>query len=158
MARTMLEIYCMAFRAANTFVVNGDPNQNGIFKISETNAGEASDAFTVEAGFIVPAALSEMFVHRSRDMVYIAMGIPDDWKECFCENMTIEGGHKVSVSVDKYTVRKVSVTAKQSETLRFVFGKTDGLVTLDGEKIPLAESYSVALQEGQVTEIEFQQE
>lgn len=158
MARTMLEIYCMAFRAANTFVVNGDPNQNGIFKISETNAGEASDAFTVEAGFIVPAALSEMFVHRSKDLVYIAMGIPDDWKECSCENMTIEGGHKISVTVENYSVRKVSVTAKQSETLRFIFGKADGLLTLDGEKMPLAESYSVALQEGKVTELEFQRE
>lgn len=140
MARTMLELYCMAFRSSNTFVVNGDPNQNGLLKISDTNAGEASDAFTVEAGFIVPAALSEMFVHRSKDTVYIAYGIPDEWKECSCENMTVEGGHLVSVAIERYCVKKVTVYANADETIRFSFAKVDGKLILNGEEILYGEA------------------
>ena len=69
MARTMLELYCMVFRSRNSFTVNGDPYQNGILRISDTNAGESSDAFTLESGFFVPTALCEMFVHRALDTV-----------------------------------------------------------------------------------------
>lgn len=155
MARTMLEIYCMAFRSPNTFVVNGDPNRNGLLRISDTNAGEASDAFTLEAGFILPAALSEMFVHRSGDMVYIAYGIPDEWREGSCENMTIEGGHKISVAVEKYFVKKVTVYGKRKETLRFSFAKAEGKVILNGESMPETECYPLSLTEGETAVFEF---
>lgn len=148
MARAMLEIYCMAFRTRNTFVVNGDPNQNGILKISDTNAGESSDAFTVEAGFIVPAALSEMFVHRAKDTVYIAYGIPDEWGSCACRNMTIEGGHKISVTIEKYEVKTVTVQANCDETIEFSFAKLTGPLTLEGKVIPLREKYTVTLRKG----------
>jgi hypothetical protein len=151
MARTMLEVYCMAFRAKNTFVVNGDPNQNGILKIADTNAGESSDAFTLEAGFMVAAALSEMFVHRSKDTVYIAFGIPDDWNSCSCSNMTIEGGHKISVIIEKYIIKSVTVQANCNETIQFSFAKLTGELILDGHRLPTGEKYTVSLMEGKTT-------
>jgi hypothetical protein len=149
MARTALEIYCMAFRARNTFAVNGDPNQNGILKISDTNAGETSDAFTLEAGFMVVAALSEMFVHRSKDTVYVAYGIPDEWNSCSCRDMTIEGGHKISVVIEKYTIKNVTVHATCDETIQFSFAKIAGVLTLCGERLPVQEKYLVTLTKGE---------
>lgn len=150
MARMMLEIYCMAFRARNTFVVNGDPNNNGILKISDTNAGEASDAFTVEAGFILPAAISEMFVHRSGDTVYVAYGIPDEWNSCSCSSLTVEGGHRISVEMDGYAVKTVTVSANCDETVEFSFAKLAGPLKLNGTKLPLQETYPVTLTKGKV--------
>lgn len=148
MARTMLELYCMAFRARNTFVVNGDPYQNGILRVSDTNAGASSDTFTVEAGFIVPAALSEMFVHRSKDTVYVAYGIPDEWSSCSCRSMTIEGGHKVSVTMERYALKSVVVEPNCDETLTFSFAGTNGLFTLNGSKLPCQDKYQVTLKQG----------
>ncbi|HWT74945.1 MAG TPA: hypothetical protein VN258_09545 [Mobilitalea sp.] len=148
MARMMLEIYCMAFRTRNTFVVNGDPNNNGILKISDTNGGEPSDAFTLEAGFILPAALSEMFVHRSKDTVYVAYGIPDEWDSCSCSNMTIEGGHKISVTMENYAVKAVTIQANCDETVLFSFNKLNGTLTLSGERLPAMDQYPVTLTKG----------
>ncbi|MDF2537822.1 MAG: alpha-L-fucosidase [Herbinix sp.] len=154
MARMMLEIYCMAFRARNTFVVNGDPNNNGMLKISDTNAGETSDAFTVEAGFIVPAALSEMFVHRSKNTVYVAYGIPDEWNNCSCSNLTVEGGHRISVVMEKYAVKSVTVEANCDETVEFSFAKLRGNLSLDGMKLAPLETYPVALTKGKTVTFE----
>jgi hypothetical protein len=158
MARTMLEIYCMVFRARNSFVVNGDPNQNGILKISDTNAGESSDAFTLEAGFMVPAALSEMFVHRSKDTVYVAYGIPDEWNSCSCSNMTIEGGHKISVIMEKYMIKTVTIWANCDETIAFAFAKLNGVFTLDGERLPSVDTHTVKLTKGKTVIFEVSHE
>ncbi len=148
MARTMLELYCMAFRARNTFVVNGDPYENGILRVSATNAGESSDAFTLEAGFIVPAALSEMFVHRSGDTVYVAYGIPDEWGSCSCRNMTIEGGHKVSVVMERYALKSVVVEPNCHETLEFSFAGLNTPLILDGNQLPVQDTYRAVLRAG----------
>jgi len=80
MAAMLLELYSLVFRSRNTFCANGDPNRCGVLRTSDTNAGEPSDTFTLEAGFILAAAVSEMFVHRSGSEVYLAYGIPDEWK------------------------------------------------------------------------------
>lgn len=133
MARMMVDIYCKAFRSRNSFVVNGDPNQNGILKVSTTNAGEPSDTFTLEAGFIMAAAMSEMFVHRSGNTVYIAAGIPDEWKACSCQNLTIEGGHRISVTMENYRVTRVCIEGACDETLTLNVGN---------------DSYEVELTEG----------
>ncbi len=148
MARTMLELYCMAFRARNTFVVNGDPYQNGILRVSDTNAGESSDAFTVEAGFIVPAALSEMFVHRSGDRVYIAYGIPDEWGKCSCRSMTIEGGHRISVVIEEYELKSVVVEPSCDEKVEFSFAKSKRPLMVDGNQLPVQDVYQVSLKKG----------
>lgn len=148
MARMMLEIYCMAFRTINTFVVNGDMNQNGILRISDTNAGESSDAFTLEAGFMVAAAISEMFVHRSNDTIYVAYGIPDEWKECSCKNMTIEGGHKISVEIKKYKVKQVKLEAGHNESLSISFAKLQGVVKLNGDVLLKSDEYTFNVEKG----------
>lgn len=117
MARTALELYCMAFRSLNTFTVNGDPYRNGVLQVSETNAGECSDVFTIEAGLILPAAISEMFVHRTYSGVYAGFGLPDEWKSAKAENLTIEGGHRVNVTVEDYAVKSVAITPACNESL-----------------------------------------
>ena len=117
MCRTMLEIYCMVFRSRNSFTVNGDPYQNGVLRISDTNAGESSDAFTLESGFFVPTLLCEMFVHRSRDKVWMLMGIPDEWKDCSCKQLVVEGGHCLSIEQTDYQLRRVVLTAGCEEKI-----------------------------------------
>lgn len=117
MARTMLELYCMVFRSRNSFTVNGDPYQNGILRISDTNAGESSDAFTLESGFFVPTALCEMFVHRALDTVWLVMGMPDEWKSAGCSGLTVEGGHKVTIDMEDYRISRVKLTAGCEETI-----------------------------------------
>lgn len=117
MCRTMLEIYCMVFRSRNSFTVNGDPYQNGILRISDTNAGESSDAFTLESGFFIPAALCEMFVHRAESGIWLMMGMPDEWKECSCRGLTVEGGHRISLERRNYHLRRAVIHTAVEETL-----------------------------------------
>lgn len=119
MCRTMLEIYCMVFRSRNSFTVNGDPYQNGVLRISDTNAGESADAFTLESGFFIPTALCEMFVHRAGDDVWMLMGIPDEWKECACEELTVEGGHRISIQRKDYRIHRAVLKAACEEKLTF---------------------------------------
>ena len=119
MCRTMLEIYCMVFRSRNSFTVNGDTYQNGVLRISGTNAGESSDAFTLESGFFVPTTLCEMFVHRAGADVWMLMGIPDEWRDCGCEDLAVEGGHRISVWQENYQIYKVMIKAGCQETLVF---------------------------------------
>lgn len=121
MARTMLEIYAMAFRSRNSFVVNGDPNRNGIFRISDTNAGESSETVTLEAGFMLAAALCEMFVHRGNDTVHIAAGLPEDWESCSCRDLTVEGGHRITLDYKGYRLRHVRITPGCDEELTLAF-------------------------------------
>jgi hypothetical protein len=125
MARTMLEIYCMVFRSRNSFTVNGDPYQNGVLRISDTNAGEDADAFTLESGFFIPAALCEMFVHRVKNNVWLMAGIPDEWKSCSCSGLAIEGDHRISIEQEDYRISKVELVAGSSETLWFHWRKED---------------------------------
>lgn len=125
MCRTMLEIYCMAFRSRNSFTVNGDPYQNGVLRISDTNAGESADAFTLESGFFVPTLLCEMFVHRAKDTVWLAMGIPDEWKECSCRDLCVEGGHRICIERKDYRIRRVTFKAGRKEKLKLCW--KDGL-------------------------------
>lgn len=117
MCRTMLEMYCMAFRAPNSFTVNGDPYGNGLLRVSDTSAGESADAFTLESGFFVPTLLCEMFVHRAKNDVWLLMGIPDEWKDCSCRGLTIEGGHSICITMEKYQIREVVLQAGCDEEL-----------------------------------------
>lgn len=117
MSRTMLELYCMVFRSRNSFTVNGDPYQNGILRISDTNAGESSDAFTLESGFFIPTALCEMFVHRAKDTIWVQMGMPDEWKACSCRELAVEGGHRVTSEREDYSIRRILLKAGCEETL-----------------------------------------
>lgn len=126
MCRTMLENYCMAFRSPNSFTVNGDPYGNGLLKISDTNAGESAQAFTLESGLIVPAALCEMFVHRAGDTIYIAAGLPDEWKDCEVRGITVEGGHRVSVKVENYKVIQIKIVPGSSEVINVICDKKRG--------------------------------
>ncbi|HJC25441.1 MAG TPA: hypothetical protein H9761_17375 [Candidatus Eisenbergiella merdavium] len=117
MCRTMLEIYCMVFRSRNSFTVNGDPYQNGVLRISDTNAGESADSFTLESGFFIPTALCEMFVHRSENDLWLMMGIPDEWKACSCFGLTVEGGHRISLEREAYHMKKAVICAACDEEL-----------------------------------------
>lgn len=117
MCRTMLEIYCMAFRSRNSFTVNGDPYRNGVLRISGTNAGESSDAFMLESGFFVPTTLCEMFVHRAGADVWMLMGIPDEWRDCSCEGLALEGGHRISIWQKDYQISRVMIKTACAETL-----------------------------------------
>ena len=117
MCRTMLELYCMCFRSENSFTVNGDPYQNGVLAVSDTNGGEPSDSFTLEAGLIVPAALCELFAHRIQDAIWIGAGIPDEWENCNCHGIQVEGGHHIDVEYVDDKLRKIVIKAEKSETV-----------------------------------------
>lgn len=119
MAAMLLELYCLVFRSRNTFCANGDPNWCGVLRVADTNAGEPSDTFTLEAGFIMAAAVSEMFVHRSKNEVYLAYGIPKEWKNASCCGMVIEGGHKISMELENYRVKCIRIEAGKTEQLNF---------------------------------------
>lgn len=136
MARTMLELYCMGFRSGNSFTVNGDPYQNGLLRISDTNAGESSDAFTLESGFFVPAVVCDMFTHRSQDTIWLLYGIPDEWKACSARGLAVEGGHRVSVEQEDYHIRKAVIKAGCAETLmiRWKGGEVLKKVSRNGEE------------------------
>lgn len=159
MARTMLEIYCMAFRSGNSFTVNGDPYRNGLLRISETNAGESSDAFTLESGFIVPAAMCDMFVHRSADSLFFLAGIPDEWKDCSCRGITVEGGHSVSVRRKDYRAGRVEILPGRTETLLLVFPGNEAVRFSSRGKRVSAEragaGYRVRLEQGRELAAEF---
>lgn len=127
MCRTMLEIYCMVFRSRNSFTVNGDPYQNGVLRISDTNAGESADAFTLESGFFIPAALCEMFVHRAENGIWLMMGMPDEWKECSCRGLAVEGGHRISLERKNYHLKRAVIHTAAEETL-ILHWKEDNLL------------------------------
>ena len=153
MAAMLLELYCRAFRSRNTFCANGDPNRCGVLRVADTNAGEPSDTFTLEAGFILAAAMSEMFVHRSGNAVYLGYGIPDEWKEASCRRMVIEGGHRISMEIGEYQVKKVTVEAGRTETLKFCFGKPHGEIAVNGVSLRRAGDFQWTLEAGAVYEI-----
>ena len=132
MAEMMLQIYCRAFRSRNSFCVNGDPYRSGILTVSDNSAGESSDVFTLEAGFILVTAVTEMFVHRAQRDVYIGFGIPDRWKSCSCENLMIEGGHTVSVIMEDYRVKRVRIHGECQEKLVFHLPYSDCSLRLNG--------------------------
>lgn len=121
MARTMLEIYAMSFRTRSGFAVNGDANRSGIFRVSEESAGESAETVTLEAGFMFAAALCEMFVHRGGDTVHIAAGIPKDWESCSCRDLTIEGGHRITLDYSGWRLRHVRIDPGCDEELSLVF-------------------------------------
>lgn len=148
MARTLLEIYCMAFCSSNTFTTNGDPDRNGLLRVQETNAGEPSDTFTLEAGFILAAAMSEMFVHRGGDILYIAYGIPDEWRSCSCRDMTVEGGHRISVSIEQYYLREVVINACRTEEVILSCARTAKEAWLDGIRQETSDHWKLSLEKG----------
>lgn len=158
MCRTMLEIYCMVCRSRNSFTVNGDPYRNGVLRISDTNAGESSDAFTLESGFFIPTALCEMFVHRAGADVWMLMGICDEWKACSCENLTVEGGHRISIRQEDYRIRRAVIKAACDE--RLVLHWKDNLpvkkLMKNGEEIPCPEGdFAVFVCRGEEWGLEF---
>ncbi|MDR1262347.1 MAG: hypothetical protein LBK46_02525 [Oscillospiraceae bacterium] len=132
MCRTMLEIYCMVFRSRNSFVVNGDPYRNGVLHVQDTNAGESDDAFTLESGLIVPAALCDMMAHRSGGALWLMFGIPDDWKTCEAYGVTVEGGHKVAVKWDGYAFSRAIITPNIDENITVVLPRRTGGVSVSG--------------------------
>ncbi|MDR2657965.1 MAG: hypothetical protein LBB86_09090 [Oscillospiraceae bacterium] len=132
MCRTMLEIYCMAFRSRNSFVVNGDPYRNGILHVQDTNAGESDDAFTLESGLIVPAALCDMMAHRSGGALWLMFGVPDDWEACEAHGVTVEGGHKVAVERDGYAFSRAVITPNVDENITVVLPRHTVGVSVSG--------------------------
>lgn len=127
MCRTMLDIYCRVFRSRNTFTVNGDPYQNGVISVMDTNAGEPSDSFTLESGFFVPTLLCQMFVHRAADTVYLLEGMPDEWKEADCRGITVLGGHRFDIEMRNYHLSRVVCRAQKEETLTFTWKESERL-------------------------------
>ena len=67
------------------------------------------------------AALCEMYVHRGNDTVHIAAGIPEDWESCSCRDLTVEGGHKITVDYRDYQLRRVRIDPGCDEELTLVF-------------------------------------
>lgn len=167
MAELLLELYCQVFRARNTFCANGDPNWCGVLRVADTNAGEPSDTFTLEAGFIMAAAMSEMFVHRSGCEVYLAYGIPKEWKTASCRRMLIEGGHKISLELEDYRIKNVTVEAGRTEEVCFRFadyGNFDGgenrelqggVFLVDGQESAAGKALALKLEKGQVYRITY---
>lgn len=159
MCRTMLEIYCMVFRSRNSFTVNGDPYRNGVLRICETNAGESADAFTLESGFFIPAALCEMFVHRAKAEVFLMMGLPDEWKTGSCRGLMIEGGHRIDLERQAYHMHKAVIHAESEETLTFRWN-TDAVlfrVSKNGQETAVREekgSCTLELKAGDVWTLE----
>lgn len=161
MCRTMLEIYCMVFRSRNSFTVNGDPYQNGVLRISDTNAGESADSFTLESGFFIPTALCEMFVHRSGNDVWLMMGMPDEWKTGSCFGLTVEGGHRISLERENYQMKKAVISAACDEELTIRW-KEDAVLTAvwkDGVRMECPEggdSCVLACKKGEAWTLEFE--
>lgn len=160
MCRTMLEIYCMVFRSRNSFTVNGDPYQNGVLQISDTNAGESADAFTLESGFFIPTALCEMFVHRAGDDIWMLMGIPDEWKECACVDLAVEGGHRISIQRKEYRIYRAVLKAVCEEELTFRWKEKASVkrILRDGKELALAcpeGSCTISVCSGEEWELEF---
>lgn len=165
MAAMLLELYSMVFCSRNTFCGNGDPNWCGVLRVEDTNAGEPSDTFTLEAGFILAAACSEMFVHRSGQEVYLAYGIPKEWEAASCERMQIEGGHRISMELADYQVKRVRIEAGETEKLSFHIAdygsfENEGNTALshksicvDGKNYGEAQAYELHLKKGEIYNI-----
>lgn len=164
MAAMLLELYCQVFRARNTFCANGDPNWCGVLRVADTNAGEPSDTFTLEAGFIMAAAISEMFVHRSGNDVYLAYGIPKEWNTASCYQLTIEGGHKISLELKDYRIQSMTLKAGKTEKLTFHFAdygnfesrenqELVGEIEVNGEEYAAGKALSLALKKGEIYQI-----
>lgn len=159
MSRTMLELYCMVFRSRNSFTVNGDPYRNGILRISDTNAGESADAFTLESGFFIPTALCEMFVHRAKDTIWLQMGMPDEWKSCSCRDLAVEGGHRITTQREDYRIRRLLLKAgcEETVTLRWKDDIPAARVVKNGQETEGAgrQSLTLAVLPGDEVEIEW---
>ena len=97
--------------------MNGDPFRHGLIKVSDDNAGEGSDAFTLESGFFVPEAVAEMFGHRSNDDIWLGYGIPDEWNECSCSGIAVEGAHRLKVCYSDYHLNRAEIQAGSSDRL-----------------------------------------
>ena len=111
------------------------------------------------------AAMSEMFVHRSNRDVYLAYGIPKEWKAASCYRMVIEGGHKISMELENYQVKRVVIEAGATEQLNFHFadyanfegpGNTaikSGSICVNGEERGGAEAHALCLKKGEIYQI-----
>lgn len=164
MAAVLLELYCQVFRARNTFCTNGDPNWCGVLRVADTNAGEPSDTFTLEAGFIMAVAISEMFVHRSGNKVYLAYGIPKEWNTASCYQLSIEGGHKISLELKDYRIQSMTLEAGKTEELNFHFADYGNFesrenqelvseIEVNGEEYAVGKVLSLALEKGEIYRI-----
>ena len=126
MARLLLKIYCTCFRSKNSFTMNGDVLETGVLCPSKNSAGEPGDVFTLEAGLIVPAALCEMMVFRSCGSLHVLAGIPEDWRNCACSGLTVEGGHKISIVMQNALLEKLEIIPNVDDELQIVFRKAEG--------------------------------
>lgn len=164
MCRTMLEIYCMVFRSRNTFTVNGDPYQNGVLKICDTNAGESADSFTLESGFFVPTTLCEMFAHRAGNNIWLMMGMPDEWKTGRCFGITVQGGHKVSLERENYHMKKAVLIPGSREKISLCWKEEEELLAVykngkdAGKKAEIHENTcAISVQPGEKWTFEFKE-
>jgi len=141
MAALQLEIYRRAFRSANTFTVNGDVFRSGAIAASDLSAGAPCDAFTLDAGLLVPAAVAEMLVHRAGDTLWILPALPREWRECAAENLTVPGAHRISLVCTDGRLTRLTVTGGCHETLRIRVGVPgrwpDELALRPGETLTL---------------------
>lgn len=115
MAGRLLDIYLRSFRTANTFTVNGDHLKTGVIAPADEMAGEAADAFTLEAGLLVPAAVAEMLVHRAGDTVWLLPGVPAEWRDAFAESVVVPGGHRVHVCMSGGVLAAATIVPGRDE-------------------------------------------
>jgi hypothetical protein len=66
-----------------------------------------------------------MFVHRVKNDVWLMAGIPDEWKNCSCSGLAIEGDHRISIEQEDYHISKVELVAGSSETISLHWRKED---------------------------------
>jgi len=95
MAHLQLDLYIKYFRSKNSFTMNGDCYNSGLLPIG-TSAGADAMSFTLEAGFMLVAAVAEMLVHKAKDMICIFPAILPGWNDVSFENLAIEGAHRIS--------------------------------------------------------------
>ena len=81
-------------------------------------AGEASDAFTLESGLMLPAAVCDMLAHRSGDTLHVLAGAPDDWTRCAFSGVTVEGGHRIDARMENRRVLELQILPGCDEKLR----------------------------------------
>ena len=131
MARTLLEIYCLCFRSKNSFTLNGDVLRTGLLAPSDTSAGEPSNAFTLEAGLMVPAAVAEMMLHRVESDVFLLPAVPDDWKTCSARGLAIEGAHRIDLKMENHLLQDVTLRGGCDETVTLICHKVPLEMTLE---------------------------
>lgn len=125
-ARLNLYNYILGLQAPNSFCVNGDAFKTGVIMSSEDSAGQPADVFTLEAGLIVPAAVSEMLAHRAGNTVWLLPALPPEWKQGHVNGVTIEGGHRIDLVFADYSLESAKLHPGSDEEVTVVISAAAG--------------------------------